>query len=238
MILQTAIISKNTALPLLSRNYLFIDSYMIKSNATYLFNKPCSHFNNAEHWWNAYFSMLVLWLNSQGRPLSLPVYSVGENWGPADTGNKLSFEAATYSNFVAGCGAKPQWFEIENWPTGNNLSQLSPDISFKNDKGKEYVFIECKKISQRSAESAKDQLDKYNKLAEIAKKHKDYSSKVYCLVSRGYWDKYWQIMKEKNVGVLLWEDVLHAAKNTPFEQLLGTWLDKHINGQLVNDIEP
>lgn len=182
-------------------------------NSTYLFERPRRDFRNAESWWTAYFSMLVLWEVSQGREIELPWYR-SDPTGNLSISGSVKFEGASFSNVVVDGKLKGAAFSITPWP--DQFLDLRPDVTILDpSRGKAVTFVEVKTIGASVARN----IYPYDDLVKFLRDN-GWVSDVYYLLSEGHEaESDWKKLCECESRILKWEDVLRKAVGTPFGEL-------------------
>ncbi len=192
------------------------------TNATYLFEKPYRKFHNAESWWTAYFTMLVLWRSSSNNPLELPWYLSDKN-GNLNLKGSVSFDAASYRNMVADARLYGEPFGLSEWPNG--FLNLRPDVTFlKSSDRREVVFVETKTIGAK----AQGNVALYARLRDFLRS-KGWSAELYYLLSEGHEElSDWPILEAAAASIILWEDVFKATAGSPFGELFAEPLSNFV----------
>lgn len=191
-------------------------------NATYLFEKPFRRFHNAEPWWTAFFTMLVLWRETQHESLVLPSYN-SDQLGQLTKKCSISFAGASYANLVADARLNGEPFGIGRWP--NEYLNLRPDITYiKSKEHREVVFVETKTIGA----SVQGNIELYEGLIGFLRQE-GWAAEFYYLLSLGHEQtRDWSLLADVSANVITWEDVFSAAKGSPFSDLFGEPLAKYI----------
>ena len=192
------------------------------SNATWLFARPAPNFHNAEPWWTAWFSMLLLWGAVQGRPQMFPWCTTDAegNLIPAGT---VSFAGARYDTLVADARLRGEPFGIAEWP--NDFLDLRPDLTFiRPGAARQVVFVETKTIGA----SVKGNVGRYAELVAWLE-GQGWTAELYYLMSAGHEAlNDWKLLAEAGARILRWEDVFEAAAETPFGALFGEPLANYL----------
>jgi hypothetical protein len=190
-------------------------------NATHLFELPFRGFHNAESWWTAYFTMLVLWGSAHGKPVVLPSYLSDLN-GNLTEASTVSFSGATHSDLVADARLHGEPFGITDWP--NEFLHLRPDVTFlRSLEDRKVLFVETKTIGA----SIRGNVDLYANLAAFLR-CQGWSVEFYYLLSVGHEEaEDWPLLATASASIIKWEDVFGVAEKSPFGCLLGELLSKY-----------
>ena len=184
-------------------------------NATYLFQKPYRGFHNAESWWTAYFTMLILWGNENDSPITLKSYRTDADGNLTQSGS-VSFSDATYGNLIADARLHGEPFGISQWP--DEYLHLRPDVTFlRSQEDRKVTFIETKTIGA----NAKGNVELYSRLANFLVSN-GWEVELYYLLSEGHEaTKDWPALQVNSASIIKWEDVFKAAAPSPLGKLFG-----------------
>lgn len=190
-------------------------------NATYLFEKPRREFHNAELWWTSYFTLFSFWASSSGYLLVLPTYcySAGDR---LEENGKLSLEKCNYQSTVVDGKLRGDVFGMKDWP--NRFRDLKPDVTIIHSReSREVSLIEVKTIGASVKGNALLYADLRDRLLEC-----QWRVGLYYLLSRGHEENGdWPVLRNIRASIILWEDVLQKAIDTPFENVFGEPLQKY-----------
>ncbi len=203
---------------------------MNKQNATHFFEAQSKNFHNCEAWWTAYLSLILLYKTSENCALRIPVYEACQRGYPHVKPGEhgvLELVDLSFENVIVDGSLKGHIFDQDIFP--DDFKYLRPDVSILFKEKKEVTFIEVKTIRGR----LEGQLDKYSRLVDylntldtpespetLDNNANKWKAEIYYLLSRGYRpNSEWGVLAEKKAKIILWEDVLRMAFDTPLKKV-------------------
>lgn len=185
---------------------------MTDLNATYLFERPYRYCHNSESWWTAFFSMLVLYKSNTEPSFSLPIktYTTASRFTRIDW---LACAGLQFSDIVVESPLNAQTFNLPEWST--DYQNIKPDLTIVMREQKTVTFIEVKTIGAGIARN----LQLYENLCQHLQTSGWKASICYLLSCGHETNTDWRLLERHSVCVILWEDVLLAASETPLAQI-------------------
>lgn len=176
-------------------------------NATHLFERPARHRHHSEAWWSAFFSLVLLYRAQTAPQFTLPIYTyrcrryrqVGH----------LGVEGLSFDTVAVEAPLSERAFGLAAWPP--KFLNLKPDLSVIVLAEQQATFIETKTIGATIARN----LDRYSKLC-VHLNQNGWAVNLFYLLSHGHESPNdWSLITQKDLRILLWEDVLRSAIGTP-----------------------
>jgi len=195
------------------------DSKANTDNATYLFAGRHRDFRNAEQWWSALFSMLILMNGRQGVKLPMRSHTSSGHSPAVD----VTISAEHYNDVIAD-GALSKSVATDVFGLSKNLPEdfkrLRPDVTVfaEGSGGKNVVFFETKTIGTLVNDDIK-QIARYKRLRDFLC-YEGWKADVYYLLSHGHEEgAIWDSLQEADIQYILWEDVLKLIADSPLNQV-------------------
>lgn len=196
-------------------------------NATYLFEQPARHRHNSESWWNAFFSLLMLYLAKTNPSFSLPIYTYTTAAGYRKVGDLVS-KAFSFATMAVEAPLSAKAFGLAAWPV--EFLGLKPDLSILEPDRQHVLFIETKTIGATVAQN----VALYGQVCAHLRQN-GWDVDLCYLLSHGHEaQRDWPLIEQHALRIIMWEDVLRAAIDTP----LGRVFDVDLPAYASRPVEP
>jgi hypothetical protein len=184
-------------------------------DATYLFEKPNCNFHNSESWWSGFFSTLLLYLAcNRSATTIIPTKTLRK--GSFHEAPGLNIRNLRFQNVVVEGRLSKHSFGLPDWP--DDFADLKPDVTIVYRDIHRAVLIENKTIGASIAPN----VDKYLQLRDYLRRDCQWEAELYYLISCGHeTHRDWELIADYSLALILWEDVLRIAADTPFGEIFG-----------------